>query len=159
LIPFLLVTAVAFTRPAGSVRKVMPLFIAVLATYVTIFIGLRALYEKQPLLVAYGHPAGLDLLRFNLLRSVTWEQLFAVLGIVPFVAIMGYPAWPAQLRAFFWTIVPIWFVVHAVGSHMAETRAFLVPQAMVFIPGALLSLTRQARKAEARMAPPPPGST
>jgi hypothetical protein len=68
LIPFLMVAVVAFTRPSGCVRKVMPLFIAILATYVAIFIGLRALYERQPLLVAYGHPAGLDRLRFNLLR-------------------------------------------------------------------------------------------
>jgi hypothetical protein len=157
LIPFLLVAAIAFTRPPGSVRKAMPLFLVVLATYVVIFVGLRVLHESQPLLVAYGHPAGLPLLRFNVLRSVTWEQLLAVLGIVPVVAIMGYATWPRPVQAFFWVIVPIWFLVHAVASHMAETRAFLVPQAMVFIPGALSYLTRQARKAEPTAPPLPRG--
>ena len=56
---------------------------------------------------------------------------------------IGYRKWPLELRAFFWVIVPVWFLVHAFGSVMAETRLLLVPQAMVFIPGALLCLAHQ----------------
>jgi len=142
LIPFLLIFSI-FALPEGSWREVMLFFIAACVTYVAIFVGLRFLYESQELLIPYGHHQGLDLLQYNLLRAITWQQLIATLSIIPIVAIIGYRKWPLQLRVFFWVIVPIWFIIHAFGAAMAETRLFLVPQAMVFIPGALVFLAQQ----------------
>lgn len=49
-----------------------------------------------------------------------------------------------QARVEFWVVVPIWFTIHALGAVMAEIRLFLVPQAMVFIPGALLGPAQRA---------------
>jgi hypothetical protein len=147
LIPFLLIISV-FILQKGSLPKVMPVFIIAVVTYVAIFVGLRLIYGKQELFIPYGHPPGLELLAYNLFRTETWRQLIATLSIIPIIAIIGYKKWPLQLRVFFWAIVPIWFVVHAFSAVMAESRLFLVPQAMVFIPGALYSLTQQAHPAE-----------
>lgn len=144
LIPFLLLSISVFTLPKGSWRKVMPVFITACVIFVVIFIGLRLFYGSQKLLIPYGHQPGLDMLKYNLFRLVTWQQLVATLSIIPIIAIFGYYKWPPQLRVFFWVIVPIWFTIHAFGAVMAEARLFLVPQAMVFIPGALLSFTQHA---------------
>ena len=147
LIPFLLPAAVWAARP-GSVRRVLPIAGAALATYVAVWAGLRLAYGSQELFIPYGHRPGLELLQYNLLRTVTWWQLIATLNIVPLIGLLAYRRWPPQLRAFFWTIVPVWFVVHALGAVMAETRLFLVPQALVFIPAALWALSRPAHAAE-----------
>jgi hypothetical protein len=144
LIPFLLLAVAMFALPKGSLRKVLPIFITAGVIYVAIFIGLRLFYGNQKLLVPYGHHPGLDLLSYNLFRTVTWRELIATLSIIPIIAIIGYYKWPLQLRIFFWVIVPIWFIIHAFGAVMAEARLFLVPQAMVFIPSALLSIAQQA---------------
>jgi len=144
LIPFLLISVSLFALPRGSLRKVMPIFVTGLVVYIAIFVGLRLFYGKQELLIPYGHLPGLDLLQYNLFRIVTWRNLIATLSIIPIVGIIGYHNWPLQLRVFFWSIVPIWFVIHAFGAVMAETRMFLVPQAMVFIPSAFFSLSQHA---------------
>jgi len=146
LIPFLLLISV-FMLQKGSLRKVMPVFIIAIAMYVAIFVGLRFIYGKQELFIPYGQHPGLELLVYNLFRTVTWRQLIGTLSIIPIIAIIGYKKWPLQLRIFFWAIVPIWFVVHAFSAVMAESRLFLVPQAMVFIPGALYCLTQSAHPA------------
>ncbi|MBI4843159.1 MAG: hypothetical protein HY809_02390 [Nitrospirae bacterium] len=142
LIPFLPLLVSVFALPKKSLRKEITVFSAAIVTYAAIFIGLRLTYGNQEVLIPYGRQPGLDLLQYNLFRAVTWQQLIATLSIIPIVAIIGYRKWPLQLRVFFWAIVPIWFVIHAVGAVMAEARLFLVPQAMVFIPGALLGLAQ-----------------
>jgi len=141
LIPFLLLSVLMFALPKGSSGKAMPIFFAALVAYIVIFAGLRLIIGSRELIIP-GHYPGFDLLKYNLFRAITWRQLIATLSIIPIVAIIGYHKWPLQLRVFFWVIVPAWFTIHAFGSVMAETRLFLVPQAMVFIPGALFVLAQ-----------------
>ena len=157
LIPFLLLVSV-FMLHKGSLRKVIPVFIVAFAVYVAIFVGLRLFYGKQELVVQYDLYPGLKLFAYNLFRSETWRQLIGTLSIIPIVALIGYKKWPLQLRIFFWAIVPIWFLVHAFTAIMAETRLFLVPQAMVFIPGALYCLTQSALPAGDSPVPAPASS-
>ncbi len=143
-IPLLPLLVAIFVLPKGSLRKAIPVFATAFAIYIVIFSALRIVYGQQHLLTPYGHQPGLDLLQYNLFRIMTWRQLIATLSVIPLIALIGYKKWPLQLRVFFWAIVPIWFVVHLFGAVMAETRLFLVPQALVFIPGALLVLAQQA---------------
>jgi hypothetical protein len=141
LIPLMLLAA-QYRTPPGKART---LSIGTagfsLALYAAIFVGLRLYYGHQELILAYGHAPGFDLLSYNLLRLITWVMLIATLGILPILAICSYSHWPCVLRSFFWVIVPVWFLVHAFVSVMAETRLFLVPQALIFIPGALILLS------------------
>lgn len=138
LIPFLPITIALFSSHKGSLRQTIPICFPAFMSYVAIFIGLRLIYGKQELIVPYGYQPGFDLLLHNFSRIITWVQLIATLSVIPIMALIGYQKWPLQLRGFFWIIIPIWFVVYAFISVMAESRLFLVPQAMVFIPVALL---------------------
>lgn len=150
LIPFLLISFSVFVLPKESLKKTIPIFITALVTFIVIFFGLRFIYGQQGLFVPYGHHPGLDLLQYNLFRAVTWQRLIATLSIIPLIAIIGYRRWPLPLHVFFWVIVPIWVAIHALNAVMAETRLFLVPQAMIFIPAALTSFTHHQSNIESQ---------
>jgi hypothetical protein len=98
---------------------------------------------------------GLGFLLFNVWRSESWIYLLATLGFIPLMAISSIRGWPRSLRGFFWLIVPVWFLVHVLAAKVAEARLFLVPQAVVFIPGALFGITYWSRWREAPLDAPP----
>jgi hypothetical protein len=146
LIPFLVFAEeLALRARAPRHRELLLMGGIALAVYVAIFACLRWAFPPQDLITAYGNPPGLATLRFNLLRPQTWIQLFGTLGVLPFLAMASLRQWPAALRGFFWIVVPVWFLIHPFTSIMAESRLFLVPMALVFVPGALFAIARPQR--------------
>lgn len=145
LIPVMLFFAVRVNGPDKSNWRPAIITAAIgLLIYAAVFVGLRVYYGQQQFLTADGYYPGIALLVLNLQRGVTWEQLAITLGIIPLLALFAYSHWPMNLKVFFWVVVPVWFAVHFVASLIAETRLLLVPQALVFIPGALIGLTGHA---------------
>jgi hypothetical protein len=145
LIPFMLLSSAYFgDKNAKSLRPVLIFTAASLIIFLLVFVGLRNFYGEQTFLTADGYYPGIGLLILNLSRIVTWEQLLLTLGIVPVLAIFSYPAWHRTLKIFFWAVVPVWLVVHFFAALVAETRLLLVPQALIFIPGALFGLVESA---------------
>lgn len=138
-IPLLLLAAAHVMPPASRWRAALPTAALALACYIGVFLGLRLIYGAQASVLPYDHHPGLDMLAYNLLRAVTWQQLLATLSVIPLVAALGYRHWPAVLKAFCWTLVPLWFAIHALAAVMAESRLLLVPQALVLIPAALFA--------------------
>ena len=143
LIPFMLIAYSLLTKFRNKSQK-MTIMIAAISCglYAIIFFTLRHVYGEQRLLLAYGNQLGVETFVYNISRYITWVQLFATMGILPVMAIFSFQQWPGGLRAFFWAIVPIWFVVHPFVSIMAETRLFLVPFTLIFVPGALFGVDR-----------------
>ena len=78
----------------------------------------------------------------NLFRKITYINLFATLSIIPMIALFGVKTWPRMLKIIAIVLVPLWLVVHFIAAVSAETRMFLVPQAIVFIPGFLFVLLK-----------------
>ena len=95
-------------------------------------------------MVAYGRHVGLDRLLFNLTNHWTYFSMVATLSYIPLLALLWFPQWPPLLRRFFWTMVPVWVMVHLFMATLAEARLFLVPQALIFIPAAFLVSSRDA---------------
>jgi hypothetical protein len=139
LIPVMLL-AYTFIRERDN--RARAIAVAALTVYVVVFIGLRFVYGPRPLMAGYGNRPGLDYLTYNLFHFRTYVQGFATLGILPFTALYAFRHWPNDLRAFFWAIVPIWILIHSVLSIVNETRYFLMPLGLVFIPGTLFGLLR-----------------
>jgi hypothetical protein len=140
LIPFLALALVLPWGQATEKRKVLLPAAISLAIFAVVFVSLRLIYPHQTLSVPHGQHMGLELLRYNLFRAITWIQLFATLGIIPVLALLAYKKWPQPLTVFFWVVVPLWLLIHPITSVMAESRVFLVPQVLIFIPGALFLL-------------------
>jgi len=143
LIPILFAASAIFGTKDAAHRKgsLVHAGIALLA-FLIIFVALRLYYGEQPLITANGNYPGFDTLSYNLFRWVTWGQIFLTLGIIPILAVISYRYFPQNLKIFFWTIVPAWFVVHSLTAVLAETRILLVPQALVFIPAVCLAAQR-----------------
>ena len=145
LIPVMLLGSVYFgERNAQNMRSAVIFATASLLIYLLVFAGLRNYFGEQIFLTADGYYPGIGLLILNLSRVVTWEQLLLTLGILPFLAIFCYRNWHRTLRIFFWIVVPAWFGVHFFAALVAETRLLLVPQVLIFIPGALFGITAAA---------------
>ena len=145
LIPFMLLSVAYFgDRSAKSMRSVLFFAVVSLIIFLMIFVGLRNYYGEQPFLTADGYYPGFGLLILNISRIVTWEQLLITLGIIPFLAIFAYRTWHRTLKILFWVVVPVWFVVHFFAALVAESRLLLVPQALIFIPGALFGIVEAA---------------
>jgi hypothetical protein len=147
LIPFMLIAHSFYTIESRRLLgKHVLIATAALAVYVILFVGLKYAYGEQPLVLPYGHRLGFDLFRYNISRYTTWVQLFGTLGVLPVLAVVSARRWPPSLTPFFWSVVPIWVLVHLLAAVMAEARLFLVPLTLIFVPGALFGLVSFRRE-------------
>ena len=138
LIPFLALAALVDER-SPLWKKLLP-FILSLVVFAVIFLGLRFIYPNRPLYIPYEQTPGFPMLIYNVTRSLTWDHLYYTLGFVPLIGLLFIFRWLRLWRYFFLVICPAWFAVHFVLSVVGETRLFLVPQAVIFIPGVLFVL-------------------
>ena len=141
LIPLMLAVAgLSRDVPQESKRRLFLIAALSLTSSGIIFAGLRLLLGPRELFLPYGQQLGLKFVLYNLKRPITWMQMFGVLGLLPLLNWISRHHWPHVLHSFFWTAAPIWFLIHLLGSIMAEARLFLVPFALLFVPGAMFGL-------------------
>jgi hypothetical protein len=142
LVPMMLLASGIGARRPGE--RISPRLVAwsltLLACFALTYLGVRFMLGPRPEFPGFpGRQRGVEVLLENLGRKWTWSQLLATFGLLPVVAAGAYRCWPPVLRAFFWSVVPAWVVVHFLASVVAETRLFLVPLVLVIVPGALLA--------------------
>jgi hypothetical protein len=137
LLPFLVLAA-----GSGALSARLRLAAVMLFGQLAIVAAIHVASGPQPMIVAEGRLPGLRMVAYNFLRPVTWLNLSVTFLFVPLVAMATWRRWPRQLRRSFVAIVPLWTVVHFLAAIVAETRLFLVPYALVLLPGALLALDR-----------------
>lgn len=138
LIPFLMF-AVLISEPLPLWKKLLPLILSV-GVFAAMFLGLHLIYPNRPLYIPYQQAPGYQMLIYNVTRSFTWDQLYYTLGLIPIIGLLFIFQWPRLWQYFFLIICPAWFAIHFVLSVVGETRLFLVPQAIIFIPGVLFVL-------------------
>ena len=143
LIPFMLIAYEIKFKPKIHIpNKIILISGASLALYTIIFFGLRLAYGPDHPTGFYGQDQTrpLDMFWFNVSRYITWVQLFATMSLMPILAVISWQRWPRAVRAFSIAVVPVWFSVHLFTAQCAESRSFLVPQALIFIPGVLFGV-------------------
>lgn len=107
--------------------------------FIIIFVSIRAYFGYRPPTV-WRVPAGLPMLKLNLLSSVsvkTYMEMFGIFGILPVWILSGFRKTNYYLRVFFLALVPIWFGIHLWSVVAYQSRLFLVPTLLVFIPAIL----------------------
>ena len=85
---------------------------------------------------------GLELFLFNITNRNAYLWFFAALGIFPFITIFNYKQLPDLLKRYFWVILPVWFIVHFFLGSVEESRLFLVPQIIVFLPSSFYAIQK-----------------
>lgn len=139
LIPIMLLFQGITLRPRLRLDpQIARITLIALAVYGLGYWGIRQMFPAQHLLYPFDSKPGIELLRWNFNRPPTWDQLLKTVGYLPLVALLWSQRFPREMRAFFWAIVPAWFVIHFLGSSVVETRLFFVPHIVVLIPGLLL---------------------
>jgi len=139
LIPLLPLAGLATPNGRSQRRNILKAAGLSMTIALAVFLGLRYAFGPRPPGLSTP-PIGLDMLAFNLGRYESWLYLFATLGPFPVLAVASLARWPTRLRAWFWILVPAWFLVHFLAGVVAEARLFLVPHVLVFVPGALLGV-------------------
>lgn len=119
--------------------------------FISIFISLRLYYgyaEPQIWKVASGWP----MIKLNLASAVAAKAYFEMIGVfavIPFIILYTFNRYPVLLRTWFIVLVPIWFAVHIYSVVIYQTRLFLVPVILIFLP-MLLWLIEHSYRAVAK---------
>ena len=138
LIPFLALAALV-NEELPIHKRLLP-FLLSGAVFAAIFLGLHLLYPNRPLYIPYEVVPGYPMLIYNVTRAFTWNQLFSTLGLIPAIGSLFIFNWPRLWQRFFLIMCPAWFAIHFMLSIAGETRLFLVPLALIFIPGVLFAV-------------------
>lgn len=118
------------------VRQVWIMTAGAYALFAAIFIGIRLYFGYQEPQV-WKVPSGLPMLKLNLFSAVAAKnffEIYGVVGILPVLAIAGWKRTSALLQRWFLVLVPVWFLVHLLAVVVYQSRLFLVPTVIVFIP-------------------------
>lgn len=117
-------------------KKVWLLSAFLITLFALIFTGLRMYYGFVPAKV-WKVPAGLEMVKLNLFSTVAAKSYFEMLGIfsiIPLLILYRFKQFPQLLQIWFIGIVPVWFSVHIYSVVIYQTRLFLVPVILIFIP-------------------------
>lgn len=113
------------------------LFVGVLyLIFLSIFIGLRIHYGYQKPQM-WKVPAGLPMLKLNLFSAVGFKgylELIGTFAVIPFIILYKFRAFPRLLKKWFIFLAPVWFAVHYISVVAYQTRDFLVPIILTFLP-------------------------
>lgn len=151
-IPFLLMlTAFDLRRFKLTDKNRLVYGIIALGLFGVLFVGVRWYFGLRPYEAIHDIDTPWEFFRFNILFFNMYPQLIGTLGIVPLLAILGFRRWPLFLKAIGILIVPFWLIIHLFKSMAMETRLFLVPQALIFIPAVLCLIEYELKKQFAPM--------
>ncbi len=146
-IPFMLMlSAFDFRHFRLKDKKRLMYGIISLLVFGILFVGVRWYYGLRPYEAIHDIDTPWEFFRFNILFFNMYPQLIGTLGIVPLLAILGFRRWPFFLKAIGLLIVPFWILIHLFKSMAMETRLFLVPQALIFIPALLCLIEYELRQ-------------
>ena len=139
LIPFMILAP--FSLQKIDRRKIL-IAAGSFVLFLTVFVALRWMFEYRPAASIHGMSKPLEFLHYNITFVRLYPLLFGTLGFIPIIAILGLKRLPILFQHWFWLIVPIWFVIHLFYSLAVETRLFLAPHTLLFIPALLLLVER-----------------
>lgn len=114
-----------------------------LAAFAAVYLGVRlwrgpAAYSHG----RYGVGPGPENLLFNLTNPRTWIGLAQMYALLP-LALLAWPCWPPVLQRYAVLVAAPWFGAQLVFGAADETRLFLGPLALIFVPAALAVTYRE----------------
>ncbi|MEO6637916.1 MAG: hypothetical protein ABIN25_06545 [Ginsengibacter sp.] len=119
--------------------------IVLYAIFMAIFIAIRWHYGYVPQQV-WKTKAGWSMLKLNLFSAIgvkAYLELIGSFGVIPFIILYKFKAFPHLLKKWFLFLVPVWFAVHYISVVAYQTRLFMVPIILVFIPMMLWLIERE----------------
>lgn len=138
LIPALILAGAMPAQGKGRFSgKILVLAAAGWVIFGAVFFSLRMALGERALFEPYGIPVGIERMVANVISPIGWLESALVFGLVPLLSLFALRSIPRVLRDIWFLIVPVWLGVHLVVAVAAETRLFLVPMALAFVPCSL----------------------
>jgi hypothetical protein len=141
-------SSIRFPKPAVWILTAVLYII-----FFSVFIGLRIYYGYgQPQI--WKVPSGLPMIKLNLFSFVSVKsycEMLGVFSVIPLIILYKFRSFPLLLRVWFLGIVPVWFVVHFYTVVAYQTRLFLVPVIVFFMPMMLSLIEKKAREVRSEM--------
>ena len=109
-----------------------------------IFIAIRHFVGYQEY-ADWRTPRGLPMIKLNLLSFPgikTYNEVFGVVALLPFFGYFYIKKLPSLYCYMLLSFVPIWFFVHLSSVVLYQSRLFLVPTIIVFIPTTIYLISR-----------------
>lgn len=125
-----------FKKNSWPSKRIFLITILSFASYVIIFIGIRLYFGYRPQGI-WKVPAGLPMIRLNLLSLVAvkgYFEMFGAFSILPLICLYKFRQCSLILQTWFIAIVPVWFFVHLYSVPAYESRLFFVPTYLIFVP-------------------------
>ncbi len=132
-----------FSLKRKDIKKIIfpakKIWINTMALYIiffVIFFSIRSYYGYRPQQL-WKAQAGFDMLKLNLFSAVavkSYFELIGTFGVIPFIILYKFKIFPHLLKKWFLFLAPIWFTAHYLSVVTYQTRLFMVPIILIFIP-------------------------
>lgn len=150
LLPFVLLLNYQSFWGKGFSKKNWSVFIGSLLAFLIPFALIRYFYG-YPKSAPIGITPGLPMLKFNLTDTFTIMELFGTLSVFPLFTLLLIRKTDIRMQILFWLLAPAWFGVHFWLVWARETRIFLVPLIVVFLPICLDLIQKAMQKPESEL--------
>lgn len=138
LIPVMLVVPFINVKERSVPAAILKIGVIAGVLFVAVFISVRLFYGYRLSAGIHGMSTVSDFFFFNIKFFRMYPELVGTLSFLPIVVILYLRRLPKILQTWFWVICPAWFLIHFTYTTAVETRLFLVPMAIIFIPAFLL---------------------
>jgi len=128
------------TSPRSFARQQWLPFLLLLL-YALVFISQRIIWGYLPTQSVYGNTHIWDFVTWNLRQPTTYIQFLRTFTLLPILVWVTYPHWPPLLKQWSILIIPIWVLIHFSFGIVRETRLFLVPIALIIVPGVTIGIS------------------
>jgi len=125
------------------IKNTMLICITSFLSYIIVFIATRLIFGVPSYQGINNLSSPIDFFIFNVTFGSLYPELFGTLIILPILLIFYYKNISPILKKYIILIVPAWFLIHFFQSQAMETRLFLVPHALIFIPVFLLLIENE----------------
>jgi hypothetical protein len=142
LIPLMLIIPAINLKERLIDRKRFWAGVAGGAVFIIVFFSVRAYYGYREPMGVNDMTNVMEFFIYNLKFKRMYVHLIGTLAFLPIVVILFLNKLSPALRTYFWIVVPAWFVIHLCYSAAVESRLFLVPQALIFVPAFLQIVDR-----------------
>jgi hypothetical protein len=117
-------------------KKVFTITVLSYAMFMVVFVFIRYYYGYVSQ-TEFKVASGLPMLMFNLLSFHSlkkYMEMYGVFTILPLISLFVYRHSNHYLKIWFWGLVPVWFLIHFFLVVAYQSRLFLVPTFLIFLP-------------------------
>lgn len=142
-LPYMAVACTVDWQGAQTLKKLdtRPALLA-LVVWCVVFAVIHGAIGPRPWgLSKSGAAPGLSMMWHNLTLDTAWGHTVGALGVIPVLALLSWRGWHPMLKPIFWSVVPLWCLVHLFCAPLDQSRVLLLPQILVFIPATLCGLS------------------